>query len=140
MKIFVDNDVILDVLLERKNFEYSMHLLSSIEEKQVKAFTSPLIFTNSFYIITRLKDKKRAWTALKKIRLLVNVSQVTEEIIDKALASGFSDFEDAVQYYTALQQKVDHLVTRNTKDYAFAQMSIISPQECLALLKLPEAE
>lgn len=137
MKIFVDNDVILDVLLERKNFEYSLRLLSSIEEKQVKAFTSPLIFTNSFSIITRLKDKKRAWTALKKIRLLVSVSQVTEEIIDKALASGFSDFEDAVQYYTALQQKVDHLVTRNKKDYTSAHMSIISPQECLALIKQP---
>jgi predicted nucleic acid-binding protein len=139
MKLFIDNDVILDVLLERKNFEYSMHLLNIIEKKQVKAFTSPLIFTNSFYIITRLKDKKRAWTALKKIRLLVSVSQITEDTIDKALASEFADFEDAVQYYAALQQKVDHLVTRNKKDYTFAQISIISPQECLALIKLPEA-
>lgn len=136
MNIFVDNDVILDVLLERKNFEYSRQLLSSIEKKQVKAFTSPLIFTNSFYVITRLKDKRQAWMALQKIRLLVTVSHVTEEIVDMALASGFSDFEDAVQYYTALHQKVDYLVTWNKKDYNTAKIPIVSPQECLAMIDL----
>lgn len=136
MKIFIDNDVILDVILERKDFEYSRQLLAFVEQKKVVAFTSPLIFTNSFYIISKLRDKKKAWSALKKIRLLFNVSTVTEQIIDLALASDFSDFEDAVQYYVALKQKVEYLVTRNKKDYVATQIPIISPQECLAIAKL----
>lgn len=136
MKIFVDNDVILDVLLERKEFEYSRELLTHVEQKQVEAYTSPVIFTNSFYIISKLRDKKKAWSALKKIRLLFGVSKITENIIDLALASDFSDFEDAVQYYTALEQKVDYLITRNKKDYVTTQIPAATPQEFIAVTKL----
>jgi len=136
MKIFVDNDVILDVLLERKNFEYSRELLSIIEQKQIDAFTSPIIFTNSFYIISKLRNKAKAWSALKKIRLLFSVSKVNEKVIDIALASDFSDFEDAVQYYSALEQKVDYLITRNKKDYDVTQIPIATPQELIAIVKL----
>ena len=136
MKIFVDNDVILDVILEREDFQYSQRLLALVEQKRFTAFTSPLIFTNSFYIVARLKDKKTAWTALKKVRLLFRVSKVTEEIVDLALASDFSDFEDAIQYYTAVNQRVDYLVTRNKKHYAASKIPIASPQELLAILEL----
>ena len=133
MTIFVDNDVILDVLLKRKEFEESKLLLSSIENKQFKAYTSPLIFTNSFYIISKLKDKKKAWSAIKKIRLLFKVAKVTEDIIDRALASDFIDFEDSIQYYAALQQKVDYLITRNKKHYVNTQIPTVTPQEYLAI-------
>ena len=134
MKIFVDNDVILDVLLKRESFEYSRELLTLIEQKQVKAFTSPIIFTNSFYIITKVRNKSKAWAALKKIRLLLNVSNVTEKIVDLALASDFLDFEDAIQYYAALEQKVDYIVTRNKKHFISKQVPIITPAEYIALI------
>lgn len=136
MKIFVDNDVILDVLLERKDFEYSRDLLTQVEQKKVKAYTSPIIFTNSFYIISKLRDKKKAWSALKKIRLLFAVSKITEKSIDLALASDFLDFEDAVQYYVALEQKVDYIVTRNKKDYITTQIPVVTPQEYIAVARL----
>lgn len=136
MKIFVDNDVILDVLLERKDFEYSLKLLTLVEQKQVKAYTSPIIFTNSFYIISKLRDKKKAWSALKKIRLLFGISKITEKNIDLALASDFFDFEDAVQYYVALEQKVDYIVTRNKKDYVNTQIPVVTPQEYIAVSEL----
>ena len=134
MKIFVDNDVILDVLLKRESFEYSRELLTLIEQKQVKAFTSPIIFTNSFYIITKVRNKSKAWAALKKIRLLLNASNVTEKIVDLALASDFLDFEDAIQYYAALEQKVDYIVTRNKKHFISKQVPIITPAEYIALI------
>jgi len=136
MKIFVDNDVILDVLLERQDFEYSQELLAKIEQKKITAYTSPIIFTNSFYIISKLRDKKKAWSALKKIRLLFNVSKITEKVIDLALASDFIDFEDAVQYYTALEQKVEFIITRNKKDYITPQIPILTPQEYIAAAEL----
>jgi len=136
MKIFVDNDVILDVILERKDFEYSRELLTRVEQKQIVAYTSPFIFTNSFYIISKLRNKKTAWSALKKIRLLLGVSKVTEKIVDLALASDFSDFEDAIQYYTALEQKVDYLVTRNKKDYIATKIPVITPQELIPITEL----
>ena len=133
MKIFVDNDVILDVLLERKNFKYSQELLVHTEQRQIKAYTSPIIFTNSFYIINKLTNKKKAWSALKKIRLLFRISTITEKIIDLALTSEFPDFEDAVQYYVALEQKTEYLVTRNKKDFVSKQIPIVTPQEYIAI-------
>jgi predicted nucleic acid-binding protein len=133
MTIFVDNDVILDVLLDRKEFKDSKLLLSSIENKQAKAYTSPLILTNSFYIISKLKDKKRAWSAIKKIRLLFKIAKVTEDIVDLALASDFIDFEDAVQYYAALAQKADYLITRNKKQYTGTQIPVVTPLEYIAI-------
>ncbi len=133
MKIFVDKDVILDVLLERKDFEYSRELLTRVEQKQHSAYTSPIIFTNSFYVISKLRDKKKAWSALKKIRLLFNVSSVNQQVIDLALASEFSDFEDAVQYYSAITLKVDYLITRNKKDYVATQIPIATPQEFITI-------
>ena len=136
MKIFVDNDVILDVLLERENFAHSQELLIKIEQKLIKAYTSPLIFTNSFYIVSKLKTKKKSWIALKKIRLLFNVAEVDERIVDMALASEFTDFEDAIQYYAALRQNVDFLVTRNKKDYLPNQIPVLTPHEFLAVLHL----
>ena len=100
----------------------------------MKAFTSPIIFTNSFYIITKVKNKSKAWAALKKIRLLFNVSNVTEKIVDLALASDFLDFEDAIQYYAALEQKVDYIVIRNKKHFISKQVPIITPAEYVALI------
>lgn len=129
MKLFLDNDVILDVILERPDFEYSQKLLSMIEQKKVTGFTSPIIFSNSFYIISRLKTKQIAWIGLKKIRLLLQVSTITQEVVDQALASDFSDFEDALQYYSAVRQKVDLLITRNKKHYTKAQIPVVSPKD-----------
>lgn len=133
MRVFVDNDVILDVLLKRTDFEYSQKLLSLIESHKINAYTSPIIFTNSFYIISKLKGRKTAWIALKKLRLLFEVSKVTEKVIDLALASDFMDFEDAVQYYTALEQKSDCLITRNKKDFSNAQIPVFTPEEYIGL-------
>lgn len=135
MKIFVDSDVILDVLLERTGFEFSKELLSHIEEKRFIAVTSPIVFTNSFYIISKLKNEKKAWISLQKLRLIFSLTKISQKNIDKALASEFDDFEDAVQYYAALEEKVDFLVTRNKKDYNTAsELPIMSPEEFLGQL------
>ncbi len=135
MKIFVDSDVILDVLLERTRFEFSKELLSHIEEKRFIAVTSPIVFTNSFYIISKLKNEKKAWISLQKLRLIFSLTKISQKNIDKALASEFDDFEDAVQYYAALEEKVDFLVTRNKKDYNSAsELPIMSPEEFLGQL------
>lgn len=134
MRIFVDNDVILDVLLARVGFEHSRELLSRIEKKQIEAYTSPIIFTNSFYIVSKLRNKKKAWSALNKMRLLFKVSKVNERVVDLALASDFSDFEDAIQYYAALTQKVEYIVTRNKRDYIASQIPVVTPQEITALI------
>ena len=135
MKVFVDNDVILDVLLERSQYLYSSKILEYIEKKKVTGFTSPIIFTNTFFLVTKAINKQTAWEALKRLRLLFNITKVDQKTVDLALNSRFTDFEDAIQYYSALSQKADFLITRNKTDYILHQIPIISPKEAIAIIE-----
>jgi|SRR3989344_4974985 len=135
MKVFVDSDVILDVLVERKDFTYSAKILEYLEKGTIKGFTSPVVLANIFYIISKEKDKNKAWEALRKLRLLFKITKLNENIVDKALASGFKDFEDAIQYYSALDSKVNYLVTRNKSDYIGEEVVIVTPAEVLAIIE-----
>lgn len=134
MKLFVDNDVILDLLLERNGFNYSAKVLEHIENKKVTGFTSPIIFTNTFFILTKYSNKNNFWHALRKLRNLFKITNINQTIVDQALASEFKDFDDAIQYFSALNSNVDYLVTRNKKDYLQKEIFIISPKELLAII------
>jgi len=135
-RIFVDADVILDLLLARQPFfPAATELFLLIQDEQIEAWTSPLIFSNLFYILRKALSAPEAIAALRKLRLLVRVLPVDEQTTDLALASSFTDFEDAIQYYAAVSGNLDALVTRNKQDYRAAKLPILSAAECVALLR-----
>ena len=135
MNVFVDNDVILDILLERKDFIFSAKVLEYIEKGDLTGFTSPIIFTNTFFLLSKEKNKDLAWKALRKLRLLFKITRINENIVDQALTSGFKDFEDALQYYSAIEAKAKYLITRNKSDYKGEEVIIVSPQEFFAFIE-----
>ena len=135
MKVFVDNDVILDILLEREDFAFSAKVIELIEKKEIIGFTSPIIFTNTFYLMSKAVNNIKAWEALRKLRLIFKITKINESTVDKALASGFKDFEDAIQYYSALENNIKFLITRNKTDYVGEELFVISPQEAVALVE-----
>ena len=69
-----------------------------------------------------------AKSALRKLRLLLHVIDSSEKVMDQALNSSFNDFEDAVQYYTALNNNIPIILTRNLKDYKNAKVLVQSPE------------
>jgi predicted nucleic acid-binding protein len=131
-KIFVDSDIILDLIQERENFSDAVQLFALIEKNKVKAYVSPLIFANLFYILRKQESNKFALQILIRLKALLHVLTINEKIIELALSSGFKDFEDAVQYYSALEENVDFLVTRNKKDYKKSGIIICNAKEYLA--------
>ena len=133
IKLFIDNDVILDILLERDEFKYSAKVFEIIESKNAKGLTSPIVFTNTFFLVSKAKNRRIAWKAIRKIKNLFGITNLNEQIVNAALTSDFQDFEDALQYYSALESKADYLVTRNKKDYQSSQLPIISPQEAIGV-------
>jgi predicted nucleic acid-binding protein len=136
-RIFIDTDIILDLLAMREPFyRYSAELFTLIDNGRVKGFISPVIVTNLHYILCRLRDKKHAASNLQKLTTLLSILPVNEKIIKLALASEFKDFEDAVQYYTAVENNLKYLITRNKKDYKTADISILSAEEFLNLYKM----
>ncbi len=132
--IFIDSDVLLDVLSKREPFYTdSAKLLSLVEIKSVKAYTSPIVISNIYYILRRLKTREIALESLRKIRLFIKIISVTETHIDKALSSKFKYFEDAIQYYASVEKKMGFIITRNKADYKESRISVCDPSEFLEI-------
>lgn len=135
--LFLDTDMILDVFAERHPFyDASARVLTLVEEHHVIGYTSSLIFANLYYILRRLRSRTAALTYLHKLRTLVTVLPVDAQTIDDALHAAFTDFEDAIQYHTAIRHQIRYLITRNTDDYQAAdpnKITICTPTEYLVL-------
>ncbi|UTD12283.1 PIN domain-containing protein [Treponema denticola] len=129
-RIFVDSDVILDILCQREPYyEYAAYVFSLSDTKRIVLYTTSLVFSNVYYILRKLLSIQKAKEALRKLRLLVKVIPVEEKEVDLALNSKFSDFEDALQYYTAMRHKIEILLTRNIKDYKEREIIVQTPEE-----------
>lgn len=136
-KVFVDTDVVLDLLAARiPHFHFSAVLFTFAEMKKLELYTTPLILANTFYILRKQLGNDSAKNSLRKLRILLHVIDSTESVIDKALNSDFSDFEDAIQYYTALEYQIPVILTRNIRDYKKASVIVQTPESYLVTRKL----
>ncbi len=133
-KIFLDTDVALDHLADRQPFaEYAHRLLALAEAGEITVCLSSLSFSNLYYLLRKLKGHDEALSMLGQLQRLVRVSAVTEAEIQSALSSGFKDFEDAIQHFTAKAEGgVSTIITRNKSDYAASEIPVFSPDEFLA--------
>ena len=136
-KVFVDTDVVLDLLAARiPHFHFSAVLFTFAEMKKLELYTTPLILANTFYILRKQLGNDSAKNAIRKLRILLHVIDSTESVIDKALNSDFSDFEDAIQYYTALEYGIPVILTRNIRDYKKASIVVQTPESYLVTKQL----
>ena len=126
----------LDLLLAREpHFPAATKLFSLFEEGRLEGFLSPLIFSNLFYILRKGMPGPEAINALRKLKLIAGILPVDDKILDLALSSTFKDFEDAMQYYTAVTHGIDALVTRNQSDYKAAKIPILTAAECVEVAR-----
>lgn len=138
MKVFIDSDIILDFLLSREPFfNDALNLFLIKENKKFDLITSSIIISNVYYISRKLISQKILIEALKNLTSIINIVDSKSVHINSALQSGFSDFEDAVQYFTAIENKCTFLITRNTKDYTKAKniRIVTSAQFCKLMVK-----
>lgn len=135
-KLFIDSDVLLDLLLDREPFsEDTAILIEKSIESQIKLYTSILSIAKMHYIIGRLETKKRADSKINKILKIISIENSGQTVIDKATKSKFADFEDSIQNFCAVEASHKILITRNTKDYKESELSIFTPKEYLAKIK-----
>jgi predicted nucleic acid-binding protein len=133
--VFVDTDVTLDLLLARHPFvNEAKSLFVLIETGKVEACSTPIIFANIFYLLRKQHPAETVKVILKDLRQLFTILPVDDTIVDQALASPFSDFEDALQYHAALTKGVSAIITRNTRDFRNAAIPVMTAGEFLASL------
>ncbi len=129
-KLFIDTDIILDILAKREPFYNSAaQLFTLIDENKLEAFTTPVVFSNLFYILSKLKTRNFAHSSLRKLRLLLKIIQVDEKVVDLALNSEFKDFEDAIQFYSAKLHELDFIITRNVKDFVSKDLVVLTAED-----------
>ena len=133
-KVFVDTDIIYDLLAKRDPFYLAAaQLFTLADEGKVQIYISALSLANLHYLITKQRSEEEAKEILRKFKVLVHIAPLNDKIIDLALNSEFSDFEDAIQYFSALQNEIEVLLTRNLKDYKKAQITVLTAQDFINL-------
>jgi predicted nucleic acid-binding protein len=135
-KLFIDTNIVLDLLAKREPFyESSAKLFSLADRNVIRLSVSSLTFANTNYVLSKLKSTSEAKEILRKFKLLVHIVSLSEKIVDLALNnSAFKDFEDGLQYYSAIESNQDIIITRNQKDFKSSLLSIMSAEEFLSSL------
>jgi predicted nucleic acid-binding protein len=131
--LFIDTDVIIDFLIDRKPYSREAAIIFSlIEQKKLKGYASSLTFSNLYYVLRKFESHTKVISKLDSISTILTILKVDEHIIKKALASGLPDFEDSIQYFSAIEnRKIDVIITRNIKDYKKSHISILTPGDYL---------
>ena len=134
MKLFIDTNVILDVLADREpSTDESAAIFSLIEKDVIAGYIAAHTATTVFYLLHKELGLKRAKRALMDLLKIVEVVPVDHDRLLQALAMNWDDFEDAVQAACAAKIDSDYLITRNREDFARADVTVRSPAEFLAL-------
>lgn len=132
-QLFIDTNIVLDLLGQRAPFYQAAAKLFSLADRgEVKLYVSSLSFANAHYILSKLKSKEKARAILTRFKVLVEVLALHDKILELSLNDdGFSDFEDGLQYYTALENESDVIITRNLKDFKTSAIPVMTAGQYL---------
>ena len=134
-RLFLDTNIVIDLLDKREPFyRDAVRLFTMAYNKQVELVVAPITYTTASYLL-RHHGSEGVRNLLANFRQLSRVATTDERVIDDSIASLFADFEDAVQYYTALKAKTDVIITRNIDDFSIAKLPVMTAAEFLASIK-----
>jgi predicted nucleic acid-binding protein len=141
MKVLVDTNVLLDVLAERKGFyPEAMRIWTMAESGRVDACVAAISFSSCYYIVRRYAGRPAAERAVRLLRDIFKPVDLTAQVLNQAIDSGFSDFEDAVQFHSAVHADVQCIITRNPGHFPRSPLTVMSPAEFLASQSRSEEE
>jgi predicted nucleic acid-binding protein len=132
VKILIDTNVVLDLLLEREPFvETAIALFAQIEQGNLEGAIAATTITNIFYIMCKAEGRKVALDAIHRLLIGLQFCAVDRQTVETALSLGLKDFEDSVQLACATLNQLDAIVTRDRKDFIGSNLPIYSPTELL---------
>jgi predicted nucleic acid-binding protein len=134
MKVLVDTNVILDVLLKRAGlYTESFAVFRLLEQDKITGCVSSSAMTDIFYLVHKTqKDINIVYQGVEDLAAIFTIAPVFETTIKNALTLRWKDFEDAVQYTVARENSFDCIITRNTSDYECSDIPCMTPAEFLA--------
>lgn len=137
MRVIVDTNVVLDVLLEREPFvKPAVDVFCLVEESRIDGFICATTVTTIDYLLVKSLPTPKARNALRRLISLFEIATVNRPVIERALVSKIQDFEDAVLDEAGQMAGIDFVITRNIKDFTGSALKICDPNEFLAFLDI----
>ena len=135
MNILIDTNVVLDILLHRQPWYTNAVLIFGLSKRDlVKSFVTASAITDIFYICQKQQGKSAAKEAIKRLFQVFFPATVTDSQIYQALDLDWGDFEDSVQFIVGESLSVDYIVTRNTQDFSYSSIPILTPEQFIEII------
>lgn len=133
MKVFLDTNVIVDLLGKRMPFfEAAAEIMTLAVEKRIQLLVSSITFVTTFYLLRKYEPENVVVEKLKKVAAISTITPVDSSTIFMSLNSKMKDFEDSVQFHSAITTGATIIVTRNVKDFKDVALPILTPDEFLS--------
>lgn len=134
-KIFIDTNIVIDLLSRREPFyQEAAGLFSLADKKIIELSISSLTIANTSYTLLRRTNSTTAKEILRKLRLIIKILPLDDKIIGIALNdNSFDDFEDGLQYFTAIENSQDLIITRNLKDFKNSALPVMTARQFLEM-------
>ncbi|WP_114783045.1 type II toxin-antitoxin system VapC family toxin [Botryobacter ruber] len=135
---FLDTNILLDFLIDRKPFaDQAALLFQAAADSKVKLYVAAISFNNIYYIVRQVHAHAKTIGLLKTLAEYVEIVAIDGVILNKAIASDFKDFEDGIQGFAAESvAAIELIVTRNIKDFKKSNLPVFSPESAAELLNL----
>lgn len=129
-RLFLDTNVVLDLLAERIPFYNSIAKLATLaDQKKITMITSTISFTTVYYVLNKFESHESVLNKLIKFKIICEICEVNGETIEKGLSSNFQYLEDSLQYFSAIQSNCSIIITRNSKDFKSSNIPIMTAEE-----------
>ena len=131
IKVFIDTNILIDFLAARQPFaEDAVALFQLADNGEIELMASDLTIVNTIYILRRMHyGLSDIYDSLDAIRPLLTITSMGGAVVDRCLQHRSDDFEDEMQYYSAVDANADYILTRNKKDFDFGDSAVMTPQE-----------
>jgi predicted nucleic acid-binding protein len=136
-RILTDTNIVIDLLAKREPFyKDAAKLFSLADKRKVRLFVSALTFANVNYVLLKQRKPEETKQILRRLKLIVGILDLEEKAINLALNDNdFNDFEDALQYFSAIENNIEIIVTRNLKDFRNSKLPVMTAEQCIKSLK-----
>lgn len=132
-KIFLDTNILLDVFLERSPFcQPAQMIWTLVEKKKIRGAISAISVNNIFFILKKLAGNEKAYTATESLTESFKIIDVGSKMILQALKTRFNDFEDGIQYLSAIKFRADAIISRDSSGFAKSEIPIFDGPQFLS--------
>lgn len=131
-KLFIDTNIVLDLLAKRPEYPSAAELFTLADQGKLVLLVSSLTFANTHYILVKHEGRDKAIQVLQNLELIVSIVDLNGKIVRLALNDkDFKDFEDGLQYYSALESDAEVIITRNLKDFKHSKLPVMNARQFL---------